>query len=131
MQRLLSRGVMLAERGRWISTATDVAAATLHSHSGWAAGAALLRPPTERLLQLPGFAVQVAVRERLGLSLTSEAFCPHVAGSGQACNASMREGAHAHCCSGTLVAHTKLRHDPLVHEWAHILQAYRLQGDLS
>ena len=99
LQRSLSSALLGAARTRWLAHAPPEAAAVLHSSSGWSAGAALLYPLTERVLQLPDATVMVAVRERLGLPLAPSSFCPRVFNSGRVCNAPLRGGAHAHCCS--------------------------------
>ena len=101
-------------RTRWLNSASPAAAANLHSHSGWSAGAALLHPLSELALQLPDATVSVAVRERLGLVRVPCNFCPHVFNNRRVCNAEMRAGAHVHCCRGTLVPRTRFRHNPLV-----------------
>ena len=75
----------------------------------------------ELALQLPDATVSVAIRERLGLARVPCDFCPHIFNNRRVCNASMRAGAHVHCCSGTLVPRTRFRHNPLVREWYGML----------
>ena len=78
------------------------------SSSGWSAGAALLRPPTERLLQLPDGDVRLAVCERLAIDVAGDGECGHVSRSGRVCVHARRGGAHSHCCGGVV---TPLRED--------------------
>ena len=68
LQRSLSQALLGVARTRWLNHADPVAAANLHSHSGWSAGAALLYPLSELALQLPDATMSVAIRERLGLA---------------------------------------------------------------
>ena len=98
-------------------------AAMAASCSGWGAGAALLRVPTERVLQVPDADLRVAVCERLGIDVSGHGGCEHVSRAGRLCGHPLRGGAHAHCCGGTAGARTVQRHNPLVHEFARILAA--------
>ena len=93
------------------------------SCSGWGAGAALLRPPTERLLQIPDADMRIAVCERLSIPLAGDEVCAHVSRAGRVCGRNLRGGAHAHCCGGTAGVRTAQRHNALVREFAHMLAA--------
>ena len=91
------------------------------SSSGWGAGAALLRPPTERVLRLSDAEVRIAVCERLSVDVCPRSVCPHVSQAGRVCGRATRGGAHAHCCGGTAGVRTAQRHNPLVREFASML----------
>ena len=93
------------------------------SCGGWGASAALLRPPTERILQLPAPDMRIAVCERLSVNLAHGDACAHVSRSGNVCGHALRGGAHAHCCGGTAGVRTAQRHNPLVREFARFLSA--------
>ena len=93
------------------------------SSSGWGAGVALVRPPTERVLQLSDADVRVAVCERLGVPLADTERCTFVSRTGRPCGLTRRAGAHAHCCPGTGGARVQRRHNPLVEEFRRILAA--------
>ena len=104
VQHAIRVNLLKGAREAWLADGTLQDRARLHTHSGWAAGAALLRCPTERALRLLDDDVRVAIKERL-----------HV------CGADLRDGWHAHCCKGLAGIRTTCRHHPLVHEWCHIL----------
>ena len=110
------------DRLAWLEEGSVADQARLHTHSGWAAGAALLRCPTERALRLMDDDVRIAIKERLGVPRMPPGTCSRVfKRCGRACHLDLREGHHAHCCRGLSGIHTVCRHHPLVHEWAHIL----------
>ena len=123
LQRSLRRSLEQAARHRWWCSASTEVAAMAASCSGWGAGAALLRPPTERALQLSDADLRIAVCERLSVDLADDSSCMHVSRAGRVCSLSLRRGAHAHCCSGTSGVRTARRHNPLVREFAQILSA--------
>eukprot|EP00973_Karenia_brevis_P092350 12412030-Karenia_brevis.AAC.1 len=69
LQRRLRHALEASAQDAWWASAPADLAAMAGSCSGWGAGAALLRPPTERVLQLSDADVRVAVCERLGIDL--------------------------------------------------------------
>ena len=123
LQRSLRHALETASRDAWWATVPTELAAMAGSGSGWCAGAALLRPPTERLLQLPDRDVRIAVCERLCVDLAGQQECEHVSRTGRRCGYLLRGGAHVHCCGGTAGVRTTRRHNPLVQEFARILSA--------
>ena len=65
LQNILHKATEKAAVDRWLAGAEAEARANLHSCSGWGAGVALIRCPTERLLQLSDQEFRSAVAERL------------------------------------------------------------------
>ena len=96
-------------------------AATLLSHSGWGAGAALLRCPTETCLRLDDQTMRIALCSRLGVRLCSNARCGMRFRSGRRCTRRRQWGAHAHCCPGLAGARIRFCHNPIAEEWCRIL----------
>ena len=123
LQRGLRHALEASARDQWWATVPPELAAMAASSSGWSAGAALLRPPTERVFQLPDADVRIAVCERLCVDLAGLDDCAHVSRAGRVCGHPLRRGAHVHCCGGTAGVRTTQRHNPLVHEFARILVA--------
>ena len=123
LQRTLRRLLEDAERDQWWVSAPAELAAMSASSSGWGAGVALLRRPTERLLQLSDADVRIAVCERLCVDLTAAGECSYTSRAGNVCGRLLRGGAHSHCCGGTAGGRITQRHNPLVHEFARILIA--------
>ena len=123
LQKGLRRSLENAAREQWWASVPADVAAMAASSSGWAAGAALLRPPTERVLQMPDFVVRIAVCERLCIDTAGYDHCSHVSRTGRLCGRALRGGAHSHCCGGTIGVRTTQRHNPLVLEFARILAA--------
>ena len=121
IQANVARAIRARQWDAWLARARPKAAARLHTHSGWGSAAALLRCPTELALRVPDDAVRTAVCERLGLPLCSSGRCGMRFASGRRCVHHNRRGAHAHCCSGTIGARTRFRHNPLVGEFQHFL----------
>ena len=59
---------------------------------------------------------------RLGLPLCGDGHCERMfQRSGRTCQAGRRQGLHIHGYPGLAGAHTRYRHNPLVHEFARIL----------
>ena len=123
VQRTLAKELRAHSRELWLAHVPRRAAANLHSHSAWGAGAALLRCPTELALCLDDTCVRVALCERLGVRLTSNARCRRRFRSGRLCRHRRRFGAHAHCCPGLAGIRTRLRHNPLAEEWCSFLRS--------
>ena len=73
--RGLRHALEAALEERWHASAPDDRAAMAASCGGWGAGAALLRAPTERVLQLADADVHIAVRERLSVPLAGDGPC--------------------------------------------------------
>ena len=121
LQASLARPIRARCREAWLARASPKGRARLHTHSGWGAAVALHRCPTELALRLPDDAVRVAVCERLGLPLCKPGRCGLRFASGRRCRYNTRLGAHAHCCSGTIGARTRFRHNPLVCEFNRFL----------
>ena len=118
VQRELGRELRRWSRQHWLATATSKQKARLHMHSGWGAGAALARCPTEVALRLPDEGVRVELCECLGVPLCHPGCCGlRFLRSGRIC----RCGDHVHCCKGTSGARTRYRHNPLVEEFCRIL----------
>ena len=123
VQRSLAQALWCHARKTWLSRASRRAAANLLSHSGWGSGAALSRCPTELALRLDDVCVRVALCERLGIRLASNARCMRRFRSGRICRQRRRFGAHVHCCPGLAGVRTRYRHNPLTEEWCGFLRA--------
>ena len=123
VQRTISRALRSHARNTWLAQVSRRRAANLLSHSGWGAGAALSRCPTEQALRLDDTCVRVALCERLGLRLASNARCNRRFRSGRICRQRRRFGTHVHCCPGLAGVRTRLRHNPLAEEWCNFLRA--------
>ena len=123
VQRALAKEVRAHQRECWLQRVPRRAAANLHSHSGWGAGSALLRCPTELALRLDDSCVCNAFWERLGVGLTNDARCPRRFRCGRVCRQRRRFGAHAHCCPGLAGVRTRYRHNSLAEEWCGFLRA--------
>ena len=121
LQRQLGRALRSVERGGWVLRGPVEGRARLHTCSGWGAGAAILRCPTEQALQVPDADLRVAVCERLGVPRCSDVCCAVRFRSGRVCGQMLRGGWHAHCCPGLAGCRTRSRHNPLSKEWAHLL----------
>ena len=122
LQHRLADQLLTNLRHAWLREASVEEAARLGTHSGWSAGAAILRCPTERLLRLSDSDLRIAVRERLGVARAGPGQCLRVfQRSGNTCYCDLPDGWHAHCCPGLSGVRTACRHNPLVREWAHIL----------
>ena len=123
VQRTLARELRQSSRDAWLVRASPKQKANLHMHSGWGAGVALMRCPTEFALRLPDEAVRLAVCERLGLPRSRRGVCGLRFLSGRTCRYGRRSGDHVHCCKGTAGARTKYRHNPLCSEFCRILSS--------
>ena len=85
LQRSLRHSLEEAAREEWWASVPADLAAMAASSSGWGAGAALLRAPTERVLQLPDGDVRIAVCERLAVQVAGTGECTHVSRMGRVC----------------------------------------------
>jgi len=93
VQQKLRSNLQRGDRQAWLAEAAVEDQARLHTHSGWAAGSALLRPPTERALRLLDDDVRIAVKERLGVPIMPVGVCSRVfKRSGKSCNLDLRGG---------------------------------------
>ena len=120
---MLGRAVALAEVSRWLGDADAEACANLHCGSGWSAGSALLRCPSERLFRFADSDFRAIMAERLLIPRLPEGRCSRSFRSGVTCGQLLRGGAHAHCCRAAGGVRITGRHDPLVREWARILRS--------
>jgi hypothetical protein len=124
IQRALGRSLRQRARQLWIAGASPKQKARLHMHSGWGAGAALARCPTEIALRLPDEAVRVELCQRLGVPLCRPGRCGRrFLRSGRTCREHRRCGDHVHCCEGTAGARTRYRHNALAAEFCGILSS--------
>ena len=82
LQNTLHKSIEKAAVDQWLAGAGAEARANLHSCSGWGAGVALIRCPTERALQFSDLEFRSAVAERLLVPRVPEGRCPRVFSTG-------------------------------------------------